>query len=134
MTRRNLLIVSNTPDSTWVRMVTGAAALLGNSELAFGREARARAEAKVYDLIVIDATSTGCDAVVLVADLHQRQPGTPIVVATASPTWQRAKQAFLAGAADYVRRSSDQETELEKLRDILEKHLPARCDQEEGAT
>ena len=73
---------------------------------------RAVAEGE-YALVVIDAGTTE-DAAALTSWLRALQPELPIVVATASPTWQRARQALKAGATDYIRKTLDEEeTRLE---------------------
>jgi len=33
----------------------------------------------------------------------------PLIMATASPTWKRTRNAFLMGATDYIRKSTSRE-------------------------
>jgi DNA-binding NtrC family response regulator len=55
-------------------------------------------------LIIIDATVVE-HVEELVARLRTEHPERRIVVLTASPTWQRARAAFEAGAIDYLSKS-----------------------------
>ncbi len=71
-----------------------------------------------YDAAIIDAGAVH-DAILLISRVRAQQPELRIVVATASPTWHRAREAFLAGAADYVRKSLNVEKLLSTLNDIL---------------
>ena len=72
------------------------------------------------DLVVLDATEIANDMATLIALLREICPRVPIVVATTSPTWQRTRQAFRAGATDYARKSLDVPTVIKSLRDVLE--------------
>jgi DNA-binding response OmpR family regulator len=64
------------------------------------------------------------DAVLMVSRLRVQQPETRIVIATASPTWQRAREALRAGAADYVRKSLDEKGLRSKVQTVLERQSP----------
>src|SRR5437763_1110031 len=59
-----------------------------------------------YDMIIIDATVVSYMED-LVSALRETRPHTPIVIVTASPTWQRARGAFQAGAVEYIRKTYD---------------------------
>ena len=72
-----------------------------------------------YDVIIIDA-GTVSNAVTLVASLQSQQPEARIVVATASPTWQRAREVLQAGAADYIRKSLDKDQLRVKIQALLD--------------
>ena len=51
--------------------------------------------------------------------LRAADDAVPIVVATASPTWNRARSLLLAGASDYIRKTSDRATLLRTLQPLL---------------
>ena len=118
---KNLLAISNHPDSTWLQIVNDALQPLGALQVVSEQEAPLEIETQDYDLMIIDATAIDGDVSTLVVQLHGQRPTVPIVVATTSPTWQRARQIFLAGASDYIRRSLDKEKILENCRDILKR-------------
>jgi DNA-binding NtrC family response regulator len=53
------------------------------------------------DLVIVDATYVK-QAEQLVTRICDNAPHARVVVITASPTWQRARSAFEAGAMDYL--------------------------------
>ncbi len=125
---RSILVVSNRPDSAWLQMVSDALQSLGKLQVASEQEASVRIKVQGYDLMIVDATAVSSDIATLVARLREDRPDVPIVVVTASPTWQRARRVFLAGATDYIRRSFDGERILASCQEILEgshSHLPS---------
>jgi DNA-binding NarL/FixJ family response regulator len=75
------------------------------------------------DLIIVDA-GTVDDAALLTSFLRTEQPEARIIVATASPTWQRAREAMQAGAADYIRKSLDEKELRSKIETVLGRPAP----------
>lgn len=53
-----------------------------------------------HDIVIIDAGGTA-DWQKMVEQLRESNSGLRILVATASPTWRRAVEAFHSGADDY---------------------------------
>ncbi len=74
-------------------------------------------------LIIIDATVVEW-AEQLVAQLRLERPERRIVVLTASPTWQRARAVFEAGAMDYLPKTLSIEELDEAFQKALRKPLP----------
>lgn len=118
---KKILAVGTSEEAAWLQTVSEAVRSLG--EITFNTMETAFSELKStpYDLIIIDATAIGDDMVDLVAQFHTARPCTPILVATTSPTWQRARQAFQAGAADYIRKTFNQQKLLTMCRDLIDK-------------
>ncbi len=114
------MVISNDPASAWLRSVSDAFRSLGQLQVASEQEVAVHIKVKDYDLMVLDATAIGGDIAALVARLHEERPDVPIVVATTSPTWQRAREVFRAGASDYIRKSLDKGKTLASLQGILE--------------
>ena len=123
---KQIIIITNQTESVWVNAVIEALALLGQVTVSLENEAQAAVQRQVFDLILIDASAIETDAAVLIQLLHDLRPTTPIVVNTLSPTWRRARQAFMAGAVDYMRRSLDPEK-------IRLSYLPLLCTQAESS-
>lgn len=115
-----ILIITNNPDSLWVTTVREALSPLGQVLVILETEVLDEITARNYDLILIDASSIETETAVLINPLHLSQPFVPIVVNTTSPTWRRARDAFMAGAADYVRRTLDKDKILAECQDFLE--------------
>ena len=117
---KKFLLIGNPSDSIWVTILRNALYPLGQLDLTSESEASMCVQQKHYDLIIIDAAVFN-DVEALVAALHRQQPTIPIVVVTSSPTWQRARRIFLAGATDYVQKSLDTNTLLKTFQAILAK-------------
>lgn len=78
-----------------------------------------------YDLVILDApVDVPMESGVreLVRRVRRQQPSSRIILATDSPTWQRARESFRIGAQDYISKSHNKSKLLEDLR----KHLQAR--------
>lgn len=73
-------------------------------------------------LIIIDSTMVE-NVDKLVSTLRRENPKRRIVVMTASPTWQRARAAFEAGAMDYLPKTLQQDELLDTFRQILNRPL-----------
>jgi len=57
-----------------------------------------------YKLIIIDSSTTK-NVFLLVSRIRSQKPDSRIIVTTASPTWTRAREAFRAGAIDYIKKT-----------------------------
>ena len=59
-----------------------------------------------FDLIIIDASEVA-ETTQVVRETRRQQPDSRVIVVTASPTWQRARDAMQAGATDYLRKTQN---------------------------
>ena len=112
--RKNVVIIGNNADSLWVTAVRDALANWGIVQFQPECEALANLPEKSPDLLLVDASTLETDTVQFVASLNRANPCTPIIVATTSPTWRRARDIIRAGATDYVRRSFDKQLVLNR--------------------
>lgn len=120
----SVLLISGAQEDYWRQVVEDALASLGTLQFAEEQEALDLVLQQSYDMVIVDATAV-VDASSLVSRIKARQPNTRIVVATTSPTWTRAREAFYAGATDYIRKSLDTEEILSALQAALTKpHRP----------
>jgi len=118
-----ILLKCGVEDNNWQTYLKEALAPLGRLRTMEVQEAMAFLEDRMQDLMIIDATSTeNVDG--LVSRLRSAQPDRRIVVVTASPTWQRARAAFEAGAIDYLPKSLSKADLLNTLEQIQRKPLP----------
>jgi DNA-binding NarL/FixJ family response regulator len=60
--------------------------------------------------------------------IRAARPEVKIVVATMSPTWKRAREAFRVGASDYVRKSMNEAENRSLLEASLGKLPPVVSD------
>jgi DNA-binding response OmpR family regulator len=119
----NVLLISNQLDSAWLQNVDEVLGSIACLQVVAAQGAFAHVKSQAYDLILIDATAIGGDVAGLVVQLRQELHRTPILVMTNSPTWQRTRQIFLAGATDYIRKPSDAKKLLEICKNILAKYF-----------
>jgi DNA-binding response OmpR family regulator len=117
------LLVGKTTETQWSSVLKGALSPLGSLQVVSEEGAVPAVIRTHYDLVIVDAGAVR-DAVLLVSRLRVQHPETRIVIATASPTWQRAREALQAGAADYVRKSLDEKGLRSKVQTVLERQSP----------
>lgn len=92
------LVIGDAQDVTWLQ---DALTALGASEVMSEEAARRCQTLQRYVLILIDTTSVP-DYVSLIAYIRQHAPAAKVIIVTASPSWPYARDAFRAGAADYL--------------------------------
>ncbi len=91
----------------WARVLEHAVRPFGQLLVTDEPTAVARLAERDYAAVIIDAGAVS-DAYALTQHVRGLRPGARAIIVTASPTWQRARQAFQAGALDYVRKSMDE--------------------------
>lgn len=123
---KRIAILSNNEHSPWLKHMTEVLRSLGRlnvyAEGVFAEDSGELFNMEMMDMLVVDASGLQMELAERVAWLHGRFPEVPIVVLTSSPTWRRAKAVLQAGAADYMRRSMEDERLLERCRLLL--HCP----------
>jgi DNA-binding NarL/FixJ family response regulator len=112
------LLIGDREDSPWFQALKRALAPLGDFEVVSERGAVQRTLQRDYPVVIVDAAVVD-DVPLLVSRLRAQQPEIRIVVATASPTWRRARDALQAGAMDYIRKSLSEGELLSTFKDIL---------------
>lgn len=106
MTNYSFLLIGAATDSMWPLILDQALAPLGKLRLASQSEALQIVNEYNYDIVIIDAGVVS-DPVELISNLQSKQVRSRIIVATSSPTWQRARKVLQAGATDYIFKSLD---------------------------
>lgn len=119
-----LLISNYEEDHHWCRLLREALAPLDPLEIQREEASLECLVQNCYDLVIVDASTIG-DVPQLVCRVQNDQPGTRIVVVSASPTWRQAREAFRAGAMDYVRKSLSKRKLHTFFADILSKVPPS---------
>lgn len=117
------LLISDREDSLWFQILARALVPLGELQVVSEKEAVQHILQHTYDAMIVDAAGVD-DVSFLVSRLRAQQPQARIVVATASPTWRRAKEALQAGAMDYIRKSLSEKELFFLFKDILAKTPP----------
>ncbi len=117
-----LIVTSEAADKSWREWLARILAPLGKLEAVEVNEAMRQVKEQ-NGIVIVDATFVdNVDAVV--SSLRTERPDTRIVVMTASPTWQRARAAFEAGAIDYLPKTMDEEEIRSTFERIRKKPLP----------
>ncbi|MBM3149499.1 MAG: response regulator [Chloroflexi bacterium] len=120
----SLLLIS--PDGNWQKIVHNAWANAGKVDMevdleqALQRISVCLSRKRPYELIIMDVWATP-DIAESIAAIRQLQPDVRIVVASAGPTWKQAREAFDAGAVDFIVKSLDAgelQTSLQRARHI----------------
>jgi DNA-binding response OmpR family regulator len=103
------LLIDGTSDEHWHTVFANALIPLGLLRTGTEDEAVQLVHSDSYDVIFLDASAIQ-KLTALVRALRAVQAGTPILVLTASPTWDLARELFRAGATDYLRKSLNPES------------------------
>lgn len=120
MSRDNhFLLVSNSQTDSWQQKIKEVVVLRGSLRTTLEEGTLALIEQQDFDLIIIDSTNIK-DASQLVSKIKGLKPDARIIVATASPTWRRAADAFRLGAIDYIRKSSGKREILSVLKKAIQ--------------
>lgn len=122
--KANVLLITDTHEHSWVQTVRQAIEPLGglaieNADCALEQMLQLR-----HDLIIVDARYVE-DVPRLLSRIRAERADARIVVATASPSWRRARAALLAGATDYISRTINAEDLRSRVESILAWYLPA---------
>jgi DNA-binding response OmpR family regulator len=102
------LLIDGTSDEHWHTVFAKALIPLGELHTGTEDEAVQLVHSSAFDIIFLDASAIK-HLVALVTALRITQKETPIIVLTASPTWDLARDLFRAGVTDYLRKSLNQE-------------------------
>jgi DNA-binding NarL/FixJ family response regulator len=117
------LLINVKQEYFWRQVLEDALTLLGTLQTGGEEEAVTLILQRSYDVIIVD-TAAVKDVPLLISRIRDQQPEARIVVVTASPTWRRARAAFLAGAADYIHKSLNKEELLSMFSSILARTPP----------
>lgn len=117
--KKRFLLINGAQGKDWHKVLKTSLAPLGELKMIEQLEADELIGRSRYDLVFIDATAVA-EAVELVERIHQLKPQLTVVVAAASPRWLQARAVFRAGAADYIRKSYDEDELLAVTKAILE--------------
>lgn len=124
-----ILLITEQPEDLWCRLVVRVLAPSHYVERVGGLQALGLPDLQEFSLAILDSTSLK-NVTALIVGLSQDQNRPPIVVATASPNWRQARDAFAAGAIDYCRKSYDEKD----LPRTLTTHARQRRGQSDGQT
>jgi DNA-binding response OmpR family regulator len=120
----SFLLIGRNTETQWPLVLQQALSSLGKLYVVPEEEALQAVVQDHYDVIIIDA-GTVRDAVLLTSHVRVHRPEARVIIATASPTWQRARKALQAGATDYIRKSLDKKELHARVQAVLEVPAPS---------
>jgi DNA-binding response OmpR family regulator len=112
------LLVGNAAEAQWLSVLQNALAPLGELMVLSEEEVVDTVTEISFSVIIIDAGAV-YDAALLTRRLRVIKPEGRIMVVTASPTWEYARQTLQAGAADYIRKTFNQEELRAKIMEVM---------------
>jgi DNA-binding NarL/FixJ family response regulator len=90
----------------WRDILKDAVRPLGELDVCRETETFVQVEKTKYAVVIVDAGEVS-HLEELVFRLRGQMPSLRIIVVSASPTWQLARQVFLSGATDYILKYAD---------------------------
>ncbi|MFZ0544648.1 MAG: response regulator [Candidatus Promineifilaceae bacterium] len=120
---QQFLLIDGVSDQIWYQLLKETLSSLGKLLTGNEKQAVSMVQEGDYELVILDALAVR-NVPRLVSRLRSQRPDVRIVVATASPTWRRARETLLAGATDYIPKSYDKEALFCTLSVALEKKPP----------
>ena len=84
-----------------------------------GEDGFFRANAEVFDLVVLDLMLPGRNGLEILQTLRQRHIDTPVLILTARGLWTERVEGINAGADDYLAKPFEMEELLARLRAIV---------------
>jgi DNA-binding NtrC family response regulator len=114
-----LILLIGAPNHPWRKTLQLAVKPFGELDVYDEAQSYLKRYKKKYDLVIIDATEIKY-AEEWVARLRGQLPTTRVVVMADAPTWQQAREAFLAGAMDYAKKLGDKDKLSKFLSDLLD--------------
>jgi DNA-binding NtrC family response regulator len=114
------LLLIGAPKHPWRKILQTAVKPFAELDVYDEAQSYLKGYKKKYDLVIIDAKEIE-HAEEWVARLRSQLPSTRIVVLADAPTWQQAREAFLAGSMDYAKKLVDKDKLSKLLSDLLDK-------------
>lgn len=110
--------------SEWKSILSSAIHGLGSVQTVEPNVLATRSLPEESTLFIIDATYTE-NVTAMINHIRSQYPQARVLVVTSSPSWSRARDAFKAGAVDYIKKSVDAESVRYSVQMALQKEVPA---------
>jgi DNA-binding NarL/FixJ family response regulator len=116
--KHSFLLICLQEKSVWFQKIKRGLSQLGDLDVTSQMQAMQALQKKKYDLILIDAAATD-DEALLISRIRAKHPHARVVIVTTSATWRRAREAFHAGAMDYISKTQTEHEFYSKIKTIL---------------
>ena len=114
----NFLLINGALDQYWAKVLREALGPYGPLSVKLEADSIEPIISGQYQLVIVDEAATD-NVSLLVARIRAQRPEIGIVVATASPAWDKAREAFQSGATDYIRKTFDRSETASAIRAAL---------------
>ncbi len=121
------VVVSNLTGTAWLATLTKVLAPRGGLEIVGEGDAVEWMLRSDCDAVAIVDAASIRDVLPVVRGLRERCPQARIAVATASPHWRQAREAFQAGATAYIQQSLNEDDLWRDVTWILDRPTPQRA-------
>jgi len=119
---KKLLLVDNRPSSAWADILKNALNGLAEVNQVHGKEIARKLQEAHFDLALINAAAVP-NVVKTIRQVRRSGPEVPVVVLTASPEAETAREVIRAGAANYLPLSVDEKEIRNSLSELLEQPI-----------
>ena len=120
MSLKKSLLLEGQRDHYWLASLRSALSALNRDLVVVSEAEMSRISWCEYDPIILEAGGI-TNLAFNISLIHLQNPQARIVVFSPSPDWKEAREAMLAGAADYARKSLNEDYILRTLRKSLDR-------------
>jgi DNA-binding NarL/FixJ family response regulator len=114
------LLIGGSQNSYWQNVLKETLAPLGHLQVV-GEESVIDLIAQInYAAVIVDAGNVE-DSALLTCRIRAQCPQTRVIIVTASPRWNLAREAFQSGATDYIYRSADRDELILSIKEAMNK-------------
>jgi DNA-binding NtrC family response regulator len=115
---KQILLVSNAKEKEKSHFLHDTLVPLGKIYTVQEKELTKNIKQHKYDLVIIDAAEVQ-EITPLISTLKRQRSGIRVIVVTASPTWEVAREMFRSGACDYLDRSLNKDEFRSRVKSAL---------------
>ena len=123
-TQQSLLLYVGQANPIWGKTLDNASKKLGSLKTV--KPADLKHEALIHDLYILDDAHIS-NIPLLIQKIRKRQTSARIIVVSDNLSWRKARDAFRAGAIDYIQRENNYRTLQKILHENLQKQQDACC-------
>jgi DNA-binding response OmpR family regulator len=116
--RYRFLLIGHGSEEQWPKILKQSLHALGKLKIVQEEDVLKTTSPNSYDLIVVDAGAVR-EIASLISCLRNQHSSSHVLVVTASPSWQAARDVLKAGATDYVSRSFDKKELCSRIKAVL---------------
>lgn len=122
---KSLVLITKEPNDGWAKELAAILHSLGELSILQAQDFSVTQLPDGCELVIVDAAIEFVSS--LIAQVHEYNPCQRVIVMTASPNWELAREALGAGAMDYLSKNLPPAEILNNIRAVLEKSVLPRA-------